>query len=288
MRAAAAVAAEVLHYATTLVAPGVTTDELDAAVHEECVRRNVYPSPLGYAGFPKSLCTSVNEVVCHGIPDSTVIRAGDVVKLDVSCFLGGVHGDTCRTVIAGGEAAADPAAERLVAVTRRALYDAIAVAGPGVPVRNIGIAITASLNAAAAATGRKYAAVREFAGHGIGATFHTEPLVYHYVHYRDSATTLLLPGMTFTIEPMVVDGAAARLGMWPDGWTAVTKDGAWSAQFEHTLLVTPHGVEVLTAAPGFEGPARGNHVGWQADAVKWAGPSERQGGGAGTGPGPLR
>lgn len=219
----------------------MTTDDLDALVHSYAVQQRVYPSPLLYMGFPKSVCTSINEVVCHGIPDAdAVIDAGDIVKLDVSVFLDGVHGDTCRTVIAGGHTATDDAGRALVNVTKRALDAAIAAVGPGLPVTVIGNVIDPILRAGG------YGSIKEFAGHGIGEHFHTQPLVYHHATTRTGQTTVLRPGMTFTIEPMVVEGDPA-IKILSDGWTVVTVDGKRGAQFEHTLLVTEHGVEVLTA-----------------------------------------
>jgi len=243
MRRAGAVAAEVLEAAIRAVTPGMTTDALDAAVHAACMAAGAYPSPLNYAGFPKSVCTSLNEVVCHGIPETDgVIRRGDLVKVDVSVYVGGVHGDTCRTVIAGGAdaAAADPAGVALIAATRRALAAAIAACGPGMPVSVVGAAIAPVLAAAG------YTTVREFAGHGIGTAFHTHPVV---LHVPNADATILRPGMTFTIEPMVVEGATPGVAMWPDGWTVVTLDGSRVAQFEHTLLVTEHGIDILTPHP---------------------------------------
>jgi methionyl aminopeptidase len=237
MRTAGAHARDALAYVGELVAPGMTTDYLDAKLHEFIVARGVYPSPLNYAGFPKSVCASVNEVVCHGIPDSTELVAGDIVKLDVSCFTGGCHGDTCRTFIVGGRGATDDAGRALVDATKGALEAAIAICGPGVPVGAIGSAVESFLAPARLQT------VHEFAGHGVGAVFHTEPLVFH--HANTSRFTLV-PGMTFTIEPMVVERSREIL-MWADRWTVATRDRGRAAQFEHTLLVTEHGVEVLTA-----------------------------------------
>lgn len=238
MRKAGAVAAEVLDFACKAVVPGMTTDDVDKIVHAKCLELRVYPSPLNYSGFPKSVCSSINEVVCHGIPNTgAVINPGDIVKLDVSCYLGGVHGDTCRSLIAGGDGVGDAGALKLVRVTKECLNAAIAACGPGVPISIVGRTIHPILEA------NGFDPIREFAGHGIGATFHTEPIVYHH---RNTGSTILKPGMTFTIEPMVAEGNAA-LVMWPDGWTVVTQDGSRAAQFEHTLLVTEHGVDVLTA-----------------------------------------
>ena len=216
------------------VRPGVTTDELDAVVHAACIERGGYPSPLGYNGFPKSLCTSINEVICHGIPDSTALADGDIVNCDVTIFLDGVHGDTNATFLVGE---VDEPSRRLVEVTRECLEVGIAAVRPGGTVRDIGQAIQAY------AEGLGYGVVRSFVGHGIGRTFHAEPQVYHYDN--PAARMVLEPGMTFTIEPMITVGDH-RHDLWADGWTAVTKDRSRTAQFEHTLAVTDTGSEVLT------------------------------------------
>jgi methionyl aminopeptidase len=234
MRVAGRAAAEVLATVGAAVRPGITTDELDAIAHEECVRRGGYPSPLSYQGFPKSLCTSVNEVICHGIPDSSVLREGDIVNLDVTIFLNGVHGDTNATFLVGE---VDAESRRLVEVTRECLDVGIAAVRPGGQVRDIGRAIQTHAESAG------FGVVRAFVGHGIGETFHADPQIPHY--YDAHATTKLLPGMTFTIEPMITMGSWEHR-MWDDGWTAVTVDGKRTAQFEHTLLVTDDGVDVLT------------------------------------------
>ncbi|MDP9436811.1 MAG: type I methionyl aminopeptidase [Actinomycetota bacterium] len=239
MRRACRAAAEVLALGGAAVRPGVTTDELDAVVHQACVDRGGYPSPLGYGGsvmpFPKSLCTSVNEVICHGIPDSTVLRDGDIVNLDVTIYLDGFHGDTNATFCVGE---VDEASRRLVEVTRESLDAGIAAVRPGGRVRDIGRAIQPY------AESRGYGVVRSFVGHGIGRTFHSDPQVFHYDN--PAARMVLEPGMTFTIEPMITIGDH-RHELWDDGWTAVTVDRSRSAQFEHTVLVTEDGVEVLTA-----------------------------------------
>ena len=236
MRRAGRAAAEVLSIVGAAVRPGVTTDELDAIAHEECVQRGGYPSPLNYQGYPKSLCTSLNEVICHGIPDSTVLRDGDIVNCDVTIFLDGVHGDTNATFLCGN---VDDESRRLVEVTRECLDLGIAAVRPGGMVRDIGRAIQTHAEA------NGYGVVRAFVGHGIGTTFHADPQIPHY--YDPSATTVLLPGMTFTIEPMITLGSWEHR-MWDDGWTAVTVDGRRTAQFEHTLVVTDTGADVLTVA----------------------------------------
>jgi methionyl aminopeptidase len=239
MRAAGALAARVLDAAGALIVPGACADQVDAFVHRAALAAGAYPSPLGYMGFPRSVCVSINEVVCHGIPDrGAVFRPGDVVKVDVSVFLNGVHGDTCRTwVVGGGAGAGDGAAAAALArATRAALRSAIRLCGPGVPVRAIG----AHIGALAEAEG--FEVVTAFAGHGIGEVFHTQPLVHHG---PNSSAYVLREGMAFTIEPMLVEGSA-DVGLWDDGWAVVTTDGGRAAQFEHTMLVTAHGVDVLT------------------------------------------
>jgi methionyl aminopeptidase len=236
MRRAGRAAAEVLQLVGAAVRPGITTDELDAIAHAACIERGGYPSPLGYNGFPKSLCTSVNEVICHGIPDSTVLKDGDIVNLDVTVYLDGVHGDTNATFFVGE---VDEASRALVQVTRECLDLGIAAVRPGGTVRDIGRAIQAHAEA------KGYGVVRAFVGHGIGRAFHSEPQVYHYDN--PAARMELVPGMTFTIEPMITIGDW-RHEMWDDGWTAVTRDRSRTAQFEHTLVVTEDGAEILTTA----------------------------------------
>jgi methionyl aminopeptidase len=234
MRKAGRAAGEILRTVGAGVAPGVTTDELDALCHEECIRRGGYPSPLNYNDFPKSLCTSVNEVICHGIPDDRALVDGDIVNLDVTVFLDGVHGDTNATFPVG---TIDPASADLIRVTRECLDRGIAAVKPGRQIREIGRAIQAH------AEGHGYGVVRAFVGHGIAEQFHTDLQIPHYDDPR--ATTVIEPGMTFTIEPMITMGAFQH-ELWPDRWTAVTVDRRRTAQFEHTLLVTDDGVEILT------------------------------------------
>ncbi len=236
MRKACRAAAEVLQTVGAAVAPGVTTDELDALCHDECIRRGGYPSPLNYGGFPKSLCTSVNEVICHGIPDDRALVDGDIVNLDVTIFLDGVHGDTNATFPVG---TIDRASADLIRVTRECLDRGIVAVKPGRPIRDIGRAIQAH------AEGRGYGVVRAFVGHGIAEQFHTDLQIPHYDNAR--ATAIMEPGMTFTIEPMITMGAWQHQ-LWDDGWTAVTVDRRRTAQFEHTLLVTDDGAEILTLA----------------------------------------
>ena len=234
MRRAGAVAAEVLMIAGRHVAPGVTTDAIDELVHAEVLDRGAYPSPLGYRTFPKSVCTSVNEVICHGIPDSRPLAAGDIVNIDVTVYLDGVHGDT-SAMFCAGEVDAD--SRRLVRGTLRALHAAIDAVAPGVPVSAIGRAIEG-----VARPGR-LGVVREFVGHGVGTDFHGSLQIPHYHDPRNAVP--LAEGMTFTIEPMLTLGSP-EVEMWSDGWTAVTADRSRSAQFEHTLVVTSGGAEILT------------------------------------------
>ncbi len=238
MRIAGRAAAEVLAEAGAAVSPGVTTDEIDAVVHAACIERGAYPSPLGYHGYPKSVCTSVNEVICHGIPDNRPLADGEIVNLDVTLYMGGVHGDTNATFPVGQ---IDERSQNLISVTRRCLELGIEAVKPGRPISDIGRAIQTH------AEENGYGVVRAFVGHGIGRGFHTPPSVPHYFDSR--ATTVMEPGMTFTIEPMITMGDWRHV-MWEDGWTAVTADGRRTAQFEHTLLVTEEGAEVLTRLPG--------------------------------------
>ena len=234
MRVAGRAAAEVLASLGQAVRPGVTTDELDAIAHQGCIDRGGYPSPLGYNGFPKSLCTSINEVICHGIPDSTVLKDGDIVNCDVTIFLNGVHGDTNATFLVGD---VDDESRRLVDVTRECLDRGIAAVRPGGTVRDIGRAIQTH------AEDKGYGVIRAFVGHGIGRSFHSDPQVFHYDN--PAARQVLEPGMTFTIEPMISIGDWHHR-MWDDDWTAVTADRSRTAQFEHMLAVTETGAEVLT------------------------------------------
>jgi len=235
IRVAARLAAQALELVGSHVAPGITTDELDAIGHEFLVDHGAYPSTLGYRDFPKSLCTSINEVICHGIPDSTVVEDGDIVNIDVTAYIGGVHGDNNATFLAGD---VDEESRLLVERTREALNRAIKAVVPGRELNVIGRVIEKY----AARFG--YGVVRDYTGHGVGPAFHTGLVVPHY----DAAPgydTLIEPGMVFTIEPMLNLGTPDWV-MWDDDWTVLTADGRRSAQFEHTLLVTDTGAEILT------------------------------------------
>jgi methionyl aminopeptidase len=234
MRAAGALAARALAEVGRHVKPGVTTDELDRVGHDYLTGHGAYPSTLGYRGYPKSLCTSLNEVICHGIPDDTVIADGDIVNIDITAFLDGVHGDTNATFLAGDV----PEESRLlVERTQEAMMRGIRAIAPGRPLNAIGRVIESY------ARRFGYGVVRDFTGHGIGTTFHSGLVV---PHFDDPTVSLVMePGMTFTIEPMLTLGTI-DYDMWDDGWTAVTRDRKRTAQFEHTLLVTGDGYEILT------------------------------------------
>jgi methionyl aminopeptidase len=234
MRVAGRIAAQALEEVGKHVAPGVTTDFLDKVGHEFICDHDAYPSPLGYRGYPKSLCTSLNEVICHGIPDDTVVRDGDIVNLDITAYLGGVHGDTNATFLAGE---VDEESRLLVERTLESMNRGIKAVAPGRPLNTVGLVIEKY------ASRFGYGVVRDFTGHGIGKTFHSGLVVPHYDDPRN--TVIMEPGMTFTIEPMLTLGTI-NYDVWKDGWTAVTKDRKRTAQFEHTILVTEDGHEILT------------------------------------------
>ena len=235
MRVAGQLAAEVLEMIAEHVRPGITTGELDALCHRHIVeRQQAIPAPLNYRGFPRSICTSVNHVVCHGIPGNSPLRSGDIVNIDITVIKDGFHGDTSAMFLVGQ---VSHLASRLVQVTREALYVGIRMAGPGVRLGDIGHAIASHAEA------QGYSVVQEYCGHGIGRAFHEEPQVLHYGTPGTGAT--LLPGMCLTIEPMLNAGKR-HVKLLADGWTVVTKDRSLSAQWEHTLLVTETGVDILT------------------------------------------
>ena len=234
MRKAGIAAGEVLDIVRAAVAPGVTTDELDRVAHEAYIERGGYPSPLGYKGFTQGVCTSVNEVICHGIPDDRALRDGEIVNVDVTIFLDGVHGDTNATF---GVGEIDERSAELIRVTKESLYLGIEAVRPGAPVWAIGRAIQQHAEA------HGFGVVRSFCGHAIGREFHGALSI---PHYEEPAMSLALEeGMTFTIEPMITMGSY-RERLWSDGWTAVTSDGLRTAQCEHTIEVTADGAEVLT------------------------------------------
>ena len=234
MRIAGRIAAQAMHAAAAVISPGVTTDDLDRVVHEFLIDHRAYPSTLGYRGFPKSCCTSVNEVICHGIPDARPLEDGDLVKIDVTAYIGGVHGDTCATFRCGE---VDEAGRLLSERTHEALVRAINAVRPGRQVNIIGRVIESY------AKRFGYGVVRDYTGHGVHTAFHSGLVIPHYD--EPAYDTVIRPGMTFTIEPMITLGTG-DWHMWDDGWTVLTADGSRCAQFEHTLVVTDNGAEVLT------------------------------------------
>lgn len=238
MRRAGRLAAETLDYIAPFVAPGVTTDELDGHCHEFTLERGALPAPLNYRGFPKTICTSVNHVVCHGIPGPKVLQRGDILNLDVTVILDGWHGDSSRMYFAGD---ASVKARRLCDVTYEAMMRGIEQVRPGATTGDIGHTIQNF------AESKRCSVVRDFCGHGLGRVFHDVPNILHYG--EPGSGIELREGMFFTVEPMI------NLGRWQvkmlkDGWTAVTKDRSLSAQFEHSIGVTATGVEIFTVSPG--------------------------------------
>ena len=237
MRKAGRLAAECLDMITEHVVPGVTTDRIDQLCHEFTLDHGATPAPLGYRGFPKSVCTSVNHVVCHGIPGDKVLREGDVVNIDVTPILDGWHGDSSRMY---GVGHIGVKAQRLIDVTYESLMKAIEIVRPGTTLGDIGRVIQTFVEA------NRFSVVRDFCGHGLGRVFHTPPSVLHYG--RPGEGLALREGMFFTIEPMVNAGRP-ETKILSDGWTAVTKDRSLSAQFEHSLGVTADGCEIFTLSP---------------------------------------
>ncbi|WP_025274936.1 type I methionyl aminopeptidase [Haloglycomyces albus] len=234
MRESGRIAADALKAVEKAVAPGVTTDELDRVAHDYMVDHGAYPSTLGYRHYPKSACTSLNEVICHGIPDSTRLEDGDIVNVDITAYKNGVHGDNNATFTVGDVSAE---ASRLVEDTWVATMRGVKAVKPGRQLNTVGRVIETFAHK------HDYGVVRQFTGHGIGTAFHSGLYVPHYD--EPQLEVEIEVGMTFTIEPMINLGVPDHV-MWDDGWTAVTRDGKWSAQFEHTLLVTDDGAEILT------------------------------------------
>ena len=237
MRRAGRLAAETLDFIAPHVQPGVTTGVLDRMCHEFIVDHGAIPAPLGYRGFPKSICTSVNHVVCHGIPGDKRLEAGDIVNIDVTTILDGWHGDTSRMFVLGS---ANVKARKLIEVTYEAMMRGIRVVRPGATTGDIGHAIQSY------AESHRFSVVRDFCGHGLGRVFHDAPSILHYGKAGTGAK--LTPGMFFTIEPMINAGRF-DVKVLPDGWTAVTKDRSLSAQFEHSIAVTETGYEIFTTSP---------------------------------------
>ncbi len=238
MRRAGRLAAETLDFITPHVAPGITTGELDRLCHEFIVERQAVPAPLGYRGFPKSICTSVNHVVCHGIPGDKRLEDGDILNIDVTVILDGWHGDTSRMFTVGGKTSVK--ARRLIEITYEAMMLGIEVVKPGATVGDIGHAIQTYAEA------QRFSVVRDFCGHGLGRIFHDAPSILHFG--RPGEGPVLREGMFFTVEPMVNAGRY-DVKVLGDGWTAVTKDRSLSAQFEHSIGVTKTGYEIFTLSP---------------------------------------
>jgi len=235
MRIAGRIASQAMESAAKAIAPGVTTDELDRIAHEFMLDHGAYPSTLGYRHFPKSICTSINEVICHGIPDDRPLEDGDIVNIDITAFIGGVHGDTDATYLCGN---VDEESRLLVERTHEAMMRGIKAAVPGREINIIGRVIESY------AKRFGYGVVRDFTGHGIGTAFHSGLVIPHY-DAAPQSNAVIEPGMTFTIEPMLNLGTD-EWDMWDDGWTVVTKDRKRSAQFEHTILITETAAEILT------------------------------------------
>jgi methionyl aminopeptidase len=235
MRVAGRLAAEVLEIIEPYMQPGITTEELDRICHDHIVNvQKAIPAPLNYRGFPRSICTSVNQVVCHGIPGDKKLKKGDIINIDITVIKDGYHGDTSKMFAIGQPSVL---ANRLMGVTQRALYLGIEQARPGNHLGDIGHAIQTFVES------HNYSVVREYCGHGIGREFHEDPQV---LHYGTAGSGLeLQPGMCFTIEPMVNAGRQ-QVKLKPDGWTVVTRDRSLSAQYEHTLLITNNSCEILT------------------------------------------
>ena len=241
MRDACRVTADVLDAVGEIIRPGISTEEINAFVHKMIIERGGVPSTLNYKGYPKSVCTSVNEVICHGIPSQLeFLRAGDIINVDVTTYKNGFHGDASCMYFVGGREACTEAAQELVDHTKQALYAGIAAVKPGAHVGDIGAAIQKYIRS----TGNNYGIVREYTGHGVGREFHEPPQVLHIG--RVGTGEKLAPGMTFTIEPMINAGTAKTSLSKVDGWTVRTADGKLSAQWEHTILVTADGCELLT------------------------------------------
>lgn len=235
VRKACKIAREVLNLTAKNIRVGITTDELDRIAHNAIIERGAYPSPLNYYGFPKSICTSVNEVVCHGIPDGRPLEDGDIINLDVTVYYNGFHGDLNETYTVGDNV--DQRALHLISTAKRCLEDAISICKPGVRYRQIGDVIQKIANESG------FSVAKSYGGHGIGKLFHCAPQIPHYS--PNKAIGIMRPGHIFTIEPMINEGTWRDV-VWPDKWTVVTEDGKLSAQFEHTLLITDNGVEILT------------------------------------------
>lgn len=244
MKESCLVTATILDEVGEIIRPGMSTEEINGFVHRRTLELGAIPSPLNYKGYPKSVCVSPNDVICHGIPAPYVIlQAGDIVNVDVTSYKNGFHGDSSRMYLVGGEAACSKEARALVEVTKEALFVGIQQVRPGGRIGDIGAAIQEFIRS----TGKNYGIVREYTGHGLGRQFHEAPQVVHLG--RRGTGAVMRPGMTFTIEPMINQGTAKTSLSKLDGWTVRTADGGLSAQWEHTVLVTADGYEIMTASP---------------------------------------
>ncbi len=237
MRKSGKLAADVLDFAEKIIAPGITTNSIDELCHKMIIENNAIPAPLNYNGFPKSICTSVNHVVCHGIPSDKILRVGDIINVDITVIVDGWHGDSSRTFFVGGKSNCSPIAVKLVSTAYECMMLGIEKVKPGLELNEIGKIIQKH------AEGLKFSVVRDYCGHGIGQKFHAEPNVLHY--YNPHYSVKLEPGMFFTIEPMINAGGYGTK-LLKDGWTVVTRDKSLSAQFEHTIGVTESGFEIFT------------------------------------------
>ena len=244
MREPCQITAAILDEVGEIVRPGISTEEINTFVHRRTTEFGAIPSPLNYKGFPKSVCTSPNDVICHGIPAPFVIlKEGDIINVDVTSYKNGFHGDSSRMYMVGGPAACSPEAQELVRVTREALFAGIKEVAPGKKIGDIGAAIQEYIRG----VNKSYGIVREYTGHGIGKQFHEPPQVLHVG--RRNTGEVMKPGMVFTIEPMINAGSHKTSLSKVDGWTVRTADGSLSAQWEHTILVTSRGYELLTRSP---------------------------------------
>jgi len=246
MRLASAATAKILDEVGLIVKPGISTEDINKFVHKRTLELGGIPAPLNYKGFPKSVCTSVNEVVCHGIPNKDqILKSGDIINIDVTTILDGYHGDSSRMYFVGGREACSKESQDLVDFCKEALYIGISVIAPGARTGDIGYAIQKFVES----SGLSYGIVREYTGHGLGREFHESPQITHFG--KKSTGYELQPGMTFTVEPMLNIGTAYTNLSSKDGWTVTTKDGSLSAQWEHTVLVTQVGYEILTKSEKF-------------------------------------
>ncbi|KAF9058181.1 methionyl aminopeptidase [Panaeolus papilionaceus] len=234
IRKAAKLAKKVREFAGSLVQVGVTTNEIDRKIHDFIIRHQAYPSPLLYSGFPRSCCTSINNIIAHGIPDDRPLEDGDIVNIDVTVYFDGFHGDTSQTFLVGN---VDEPGRELVEITNMALEQAISICQPGRPFKDIAQAIQDLIG------NKNYSVSPQFTGHGIGKVFHSPPWI---LHHPNDEPGVMQPGHSFTIEPAIIQGTNPRGWIFPDGWTASTENCARSAQAEHMVLITENGAEVLT------------------------------------------